>query len=726
MQKQENTDKIAISIRSQKLLQKLLKQNPQLEQILRQSKSETEALTKINQWVEELLNQRPDLQAFYKENSKQNFYNLKWSDFAAMRLHDYVKNAGKTFEDLNNRGAIVETNPIKLLWLAVNHGTGGGTPDFFEDMLFLFQQLFQEEDALKLAPEALEKFMNQYPDGLDPDIIHLREQNRDRIIGVIIDRIDSGAITDKYYKFESNMTRDEKMARALEWWKTKRFHLRFAVRDPDDLNVMLGNALDTDTMEILHDAKGAGIPTFVNPYYLSLLNIYPPDNAVGADQAIRDYILYSKQLVNEFGHIVAWEKEDQVEPGKPNAAGWLLPFHHSIHRRYPEVAIIIPDTMGRTCGGLCSSCQRMYDFQSGHLNFDLDKLKPTIKWKDKLKQIMDYFENDAQLRDILITGGDALMSSDSSLEQLLTAIYDMATRKREANKSRKPGEKYAEILRIRLGTRLLAYLPQRITPELIEILATFKKKASQIGIRQFVIQTHFESPMEITPESRKAIDGLLSAGWIITNQLVFTAAASRIGHTARLRRTLNSVGVLPYYTFSVKGYMENNHNFAPLARLQQEQYQEKYLGIPDEKRFDTISTIPEKAESAVKIMEGLLKESTMMFLATDRSVLNLPGVGKSCTFRVIGITRDGRRVLEFDHDATRSHSPIINKMGTIIIIESKSIRQYLDQLVEMGENERDYLSVYGFSAGLTEPRMPLYEYPTYDFDITDEMTNLEI
>ena len=50
--------------------------------------------------------------------------------------------------------------------------------------------------------------------------------------------------------------------------------------------------------------------------------------------------------------IRAWEREDIVEPGKPNAAGWLRPDGHNIHRRYPEVAILIPDTMGRACGCL--------------------------------------------------------------------------------------------------------------------------------------------------------------------------------------------------------------------------------------------------------------------------------------------------------------------------------------------------------------------------------------
>ena len=82
-----------------------------------------------------------------------------------------------------------------------------------------------------------------------------------------------------------------------------------------------------------------------------------------------------------YGNIRAWEKEDIVEEGKPNAAGWLLPDGHNIHRRYPEVAILIPDTMGRACGGLCASCQRMYDFQSERLNFEFETLRPNNFYK---------------------------------------------------------------------------------------------------------------------------------------------------------------------------------------------------------------------------------------------------------------------------------------------------------------------------------------------------------
>jgi lysine 2,3-aminomutase len=101
-------------------------------------------------------------------------------------------------------------------------------------------------------------------------------------------------------------------------------------------------------------------------------------------------------------------------------------------------------------------------------------------------------------------------------------------------------------------------------------------------------------------------------------------------------------------------------------------------------------------------------------------------VGKSLTFRVIGITRYGRRILEFDHDHTRFHSPIIEKMGKVVIIESKSVSEYLRQMEALGEDPAEYESLYGYSIGETEPRIPVYEYPHYDFEITDKLTNLQI
>lgn len=727
-QKFKKLDKIAINVKSHRILQQFSKENPDIVSLLREANDKEEALEAMRQWIMPYFENNKTAWDYYngKISGREAFDQLSWPDYGAIRLMDYIQHAGRIFEDLNLGGDLVGSHPVKYLWLAIKYGTGGADHHFFYDTLLLFRQI--KGTYVRQMPDntMLKQWMDRHPSGLDEKVIKIRKHNRDRILKVIIQKMDAGELSSRRYQFEPGMTFEQKFLTATRWWDDTNFHLKFAVRSPKMLNELLNNSLSTKTMELLNEARQAGIPFFVNPYYLSLLNVAEPEFAVGSDLAIRDYVIYSKQLIKEFGKIVAWEMEDIIEPGKPNAAGWILPTVHNLHRRYPEVAIMIPDTVGRACGGLCVSCQRMYDFQSGHLNFNLDKLKPKETWPQKLQKLMDYFEEDTQLRDILITGGDALMSSDKSLQTILNAVYEMAKRKMESNQNLPEDKKIAPITRVRLGTRLPVFLPQRITNELVAILADFKKKASEIGIRQFVIQTHFESAMEVTPEVKNAIEMLLSAGWIITNQLVFTAAASRRGHTAKLRKVLNDIGVLTYYTFSVKGYKENSHNFATNERAVQEQLEEKEFGRIDKRYNEKISSFAQNAEEMVSNIKALREEAGIPFLATDRNVLNLPGVGKSLTFRTIGLSRHGRRILEFDHDDTRRHSPIIHEMGKVVIIESKSLNEYLNQLEDMGEDKAEYHSIFGYSIGETEPLQHIYQYPAYDFEVTDEYTNLEL
>ena len=596
------------------------------------------------------------------------------------------------------------------------------SPDFFIDLYRQFELLEKPEE---IVPDRslVKRQMNRWPTGLDEEVMAIRHSNKERIIAGLIRKIERRQAPTSRFQFTEGMSYAEKYVKVQEWWNTGRFHLAMAFKSPTELNYFLGGSLSAGTMDLLARARKKGMPFFVTPYYLSLLNT----NTSGYDDAtIRSYILYSEELVDTYGRIKAWEKEDIVVSGQPNAAGWLLPEGHNIHRRYPEVAILIPDSMGRACGGLCASCQRMYDFQSERLNFDFESLKPKETWDKKLRRLMRYFEEDAQLRDILITGGDALMSQNATLRNILDAVYKMAVRKRKANESRPEGEKYAELQRVRLGSRLLAYLPLRITDELVGILRSFKDKASRVGVTQFIIQTHFQSPLEVTPEAKKAIEAILSAGWIITNQLVYTVAASRRGHTAKLRQTLNAMGVVCYYTFSVKGFHENYAVFAPNSRSLQEQQEEKVFGlIPKEKQKELYRLIRYERPLGKKL-SGFLKENRLLFAATDRSVLNLPAIGKSMTFRTVGLTAEGKRILKFDHDTGRRHSPIIDRMGEVYIVENKSVAAYLRQLQDMGEDVREYISIWNYSEGRTEPRFSIYEYPDYPFDVTEKMTNLEL
>lgn len=671
------------------------------------------------------------LTSLASESQDETAFKNKLSDYllsdhinnptAARQMKRLIDNDGRTIYEASAEQEIkVET--ISLLWkFLTNRITNEEiSVDLWIDLYHQFDRLYHEEDELP-DEKQVQQWMKRWPSGLNEDVRAIRRQNKERIISLLIQKIENRHAPSSRYLFPEGSTEEEKRQLVSQWWNEARFHLAMAIKSPTELNRMLGNSLPEETLQLYHKARKKGMPIFITPYYLSLLN---PTGKGYDDEAIRSYILYSSQLVETYGNIHAWEKEDVVEAGKPNAAGWLVPDGHNIHRRYPDVAILIPDSMGRACGGLCASCQRMYDFQSERLNFNFEELKAKESWDKRLRKLMEYFENDTQLRDILITGGDALMSQNKTLRNILEAVYKMAVRKRNANLQRAEGDKYAELQRVRLGSRLPVYLPMRINDELLEILREFKEKASTVGVKQFLIQTHFQTPLEVTPEAREAIRKILAAGWTITNQLVYNVAASRRGHTAKLRKVLNELGVLCYYTFSVKGFEENYAVFTPNSRSLQEKQEEKVLGkLSAEKEKEFLNLLRNSKDRAAAV-QGFCASHQIPFVGTDRSVLNLPGIGKSMTFVTIGITKEGKRILEFDHDPTREHSPIIHQMEKIYIKENKSIWQYMLQLEEMGEKKEEYTSLWGYVEGETEHRFPLYNYPDPGFRITEKYSHL--
>lgn len=658
--------------------------------------------------------------------NKLNDYLLSgpiYNPAAARQIKRLIDNDGKTIYEASTEQEIkIET--ISLLWKFLTNRIINEeiSVDLWIDLYHQFDRLYHEEEELP-DEKQVQQWMKRWPSGLNEDVRAIRRQNKERIISLLIQKIENRHAPSSRYLFPEGSTEEDKRRLVCQWWNEARFHLAMAVKSPTELNRMLGNSLSEETLQLYHKARKKGMPVFITPYYLSLLN---PTGKGYDDEAIRSYILYSSQLVETYGNIHAWEKEDAVEDGKPNAAGWLLPDGHNIHRRYPDVAILIPDSMGRACGGLCASCQRMYDFQSERLNFNFEELKPKESWDKRLRKLMEYFENDTQLRDILITGGDALMSQNKTLRNILEAVYKMAVRKRNANLQRTEGEKYAELQRVRLGSRLPVYLPMRINDELLDILREFKEKASAVGVSQFLIQTHFQTPLEVTPEAREAIRKILAAGWTITNQLVYNVAASHRGHTAKLRKVLNGLGVLCYYTFSVKGFEENYAVFAPNSRSLQEKEEEKVWGKLSAEQEKEFLNLLRNSKDRAAAVQRFCTFHQIPFVATDRSVLNLPGIGKSMTFVTIGMTKEGKRILEFDHDPTRQHSPIIHQMEKIYIKENKSIWQYMLQLQEMGEKKEEYASLWKYMEGETEHRFPLYNYPDPGFRITEKYSHLSV
>ena len=664
----------------------------------------------------------PD-EASFRQKIDAYLSDASWNAEGVRVVRRLLEYDGRVVHELSV-GEDVKVETLALLWrfLSGRIGEDEISPDFALELYHQFSRLHDCPSGVPEKEDVL-RWMRRWPDGLNEQVRAIREANKERIMALLVRKIEHRPASSGRYVFPEGCSEAEKLGWVRRWWGEARFHLSMAVKSAAELNRMLDGTLSGETLRIYQQAQEKGIPVFVTPYYLSLLN---PTGKGYDDAAIRSYVIYSSRLVETFGGIRAWEREDIVEEGKPNVAGWLLPGGHNIHRRYPEVAILIPDTMGRACGGLCASCQRMYDFQSRRLNFELEKLKPKENWNTRLRKLMDYFEHDTQIRDILITGGDALMSRNATLRNILDAVCKMAVRKRQANLSRPDGEKYAELQRVRLGTRLPVYLPMRVDDELLDILRDFRQKAAEAGIIQLFVQTHFQSPLEVTPESREAIRRILSTGWAVTNQLVYNVAASRRGHTAKLRKVLNSLGVICYYTFTVKGFEENYEVFAPNARSLQESAEEKAWGrLAPEAEHDFLESLDGAPNKAVAIRQFCAAHD-VPFLATDRSVLNLPGIGKSMSFALVGVDAKGRRILRFDHDRTRRHSPIIDRVHEVYIRENKPVYRYLLQLQDMGEDMGEYETLWAYTEGETERRFPFFEYPVPDFSVTSRYTNLDV
>lgn len=664
----------------------------------------------------------PD-EASFRQKIDAYLSDASWNAEGVRVVRRLLEYDGRVVHELSV-GEDVKVETLALLWrfLSGRIGEDEISPDFALELYHQFSRLHDGSSGVPEKEDVL-RWMRRWPDGLNEQVRAIREANKERIMALLVRKIEHRPASSGRYVFPEGCNEAEKLGWVRRWWGEARFHLSMAVKSAAELNRMLDGTLSGETLRIYQQAQEKGIPVFVTPYYLSLLN---PTGKGYDDAAIRSYVIYSSRLVETFGCIRAWEREDIVEEGKPNVAGWLLPGGHNIHRRYPEVAILIPDTMGRACGGLCASCQRMYDFQSRRLNFELEKLKPKENWNTRLRKLMDYFEHDTQIRDILITGGDALMSRNATLRNILDAVCKMAVRKRQANLSRPDGEKYAELQRVRLGTRLPVYLPMRVDDELLDILRDFRQKAAEAGITQLFVQTHFQSPLEVTPESREAIRRILSTGWAVTNQLVYNVAASRRGHTAKLRKVLNSLGVICYYTFTVKGFEENYEVFAPNARSLQESAEEKAWGrLAPEAEHDFLEILDGAPNKAVAVRQFCAVHD-VPFLATDRSVLNLPGIGKSMSFALVGVDAKGRRILRFDHDRTRRHSPIIDRVHEVYIRENKPVYRYLLQLQDMGEDMGEYETLWAYTEGETERRFPFFEYPVPDFSVTSRYTNLDV
>ena len=228
----------------------------------------------------------------------------------------------------------------------------------------------------------------------------------------------------------------------------------------------------------------------INPYYLSLIR-YPGDPIWL--QSVPDQI----------------ELEDLDGLEDPLNEDMMSPVPNITHR-YPDRCLFLVTSQ---CGMYCRFCTRKRKVG--------DSGKISMK---ELESAFNYIEEHTEIRDIILSGGDPLMLTDVMLEKILSRLREI---------------KHVEI--IRLGTKMPCVLPQRITPNLVNMLKKY---------HPIYINTHFNHPWEITPESTKACTMLADAGCPVQNQAVLMKGVNDDSDVLKeLFQKRLKIRVKPYYIF---------------------------------------------------------------------------------------------------------------------------------------------------------------------------------
>ena len=237
-----------------------------------------------------------------------------------------------------------------------------------------------------------------------------------------------------------------------------------------------------------------GFRMAVTPYFASL---FDPDDP---NCPIRAQVVPSiKETL-----VLPWEKRDPLNEEQDS------PVENIVHR-YPDRVLFL---VTRQCAAYCRYCIRKRHV--GEEDYVIGEAQK--------ERAIEYIANTRQIRDVLISGGDPLTMSEDSLEDVISRLRAI---------------EHVEIIRI--GTRVPATLPMRITPGLLAML----KKYQPIWIN-----THFNHPREMTAEAIKACTDIADAGIPIGNQSVLLKNVNDdVGTMKELLLKLVSARVRPYYIY---------------------------------------------------------------------------------------------------------------------------------------------------------------------------------
>jgi lysine 2,3-aminomutase len=297
-------------------------------------------------------------------------------------------------------------------------------------------------------------------------------------------------------------------AATAEQWNDWRWQLRHAVRSVAELERHL----------TLTDAERAGCRDTasifrlgISPYYLSLID--------------RDHPFCPVRMQS-----IPLEAEARVRPGEledPLGEDRTRPVPAIVHRYPDRVLLLALDS----CSTYCRHCTRRRITKGGEAE---------LSWAE-LEKGIQYVREHPEVRDVLISGGDPFLFSESRLEALLAPLRAIP---------------HVEMLRI--GTRVPVCLPMRVTEALAKVLRQYAPL--------FVI-THFNHPKEVTWEARAACELLVDHGVPVENQAVLLRRVNSEAHLIKeLSHALLRSRVRPYYLHQMDVAEGCEHLRTPLAK----------------------------------------------------------------------------------------------------------------------------------------------------------------
>lgn len=195
--------------------------------------------------------------------------------------------------------------------------------------------------------------------------------------------------------------------------------------------------------------------------------------------------------------------------------------HGCVIHRYPDRALFLLTSF---CSVYCRYCTRSRLVSCHSINQE----------KDSITDGLTYIRNTSAITDVIISGGDPLTLDDSKLESILSELRNIP-----------------HVKMIRIGTKVPAVLPQRITDSLVSMLKKY---------RPLWINIHFTHPAELTQECREACMKLSDAGIPLFSQTVLLKEVNDDASVlSDLFKGLIEINVKPYYLYHCDSVVGTSH-----------------------------------------------------------------------------------------------------------------------------------------------------------------------